>query len=1136
MKHRHGLSTAVLVVPLIAAVFVLPATAGGATAGATGQAPLTAAQAKSLSTDVTDKVIVVFKNQVPTIPETSTNVGRRAAAVGQVQSGVAHELSLTGAQQVKRFQLIDALSATVSPGEAKRLAANPAVAQVVKDEPIPLVSSLPTVARTQSTGIKPLPGACLPDGKVQLDPQAVEDINAATQSGKGPSAQALGYTGAGVKVAFIADGLNPDNPDFIRANGQHVFTDYEDFSGTGTDAPQDGSEAFLDASSIAAQGRETYNIANYGVGLDKPCNIRILGVAPGASLVGLNVFGSAQEAFNSIFLEAINYAVNVDHVKVINESFGSNPFPDSASLDLTKMVNDAAVAAGVTVSVSSGDAGPTNTMGSPATDPNVISAGASTTYRAYAQTGVGGITYPGITGWLNNNISALSSSGFNQAGQTVDIVAPGDLNWALCTADPAKYAACTNFDGEGAPVELQGGTSEAAPLTSGVAALVIQAYAKSHGGSDPTPAVVKKIIVSTAEDISAPADQQGAGLLDAYAAVQAAASYPGAAGRPTGTAILKKSTQLNAVGQPGTTEQLSETVTNDGSGTAHLALSARTLSAYHSVKNTTVTLADSSGNSSVLKFTVPKGQARLNASVAYTAPGPSTDGGGAVNLSLISPSGQLAAYDLPQGTGNYGNAEVSEPAAGTWTALIYGEPSSDGGTVGPVKFGAQTATWTGFGKLSASALTLAPGHSGSFSLTVSMPGSPGDESGSIVVTDGTGSSFTQVTTVPVTLRSLVPTPAPSVTFTGTLTGGNGRQFSTGQTAYYQVAIPSGTPVLNAEITTPNPANTFVAELVDPTTGEAASTSTNFQETTTVNGAEVEPELGAQLHVLDPNPGLWTLVVDFYNQVSGTTLSQPITVTLNQTPAPDRALGLPDSASTRLASGSDKTIDVRVTNSGTTPEEYFIDARLDKTTQLSLTSQTGASIVVPVTSTTVPTYLVPSHTTSITAAASARAQIYFDYSWFMGDPDLVSSSAPDSDDASGTLTSASVAPGDWFITPSQQGPDGAHGVKPVTAHTSIVATTDEFDPAVTSTTGDLWLTSTNLSSTLNTVVVDPGESATIPVTIRPSAEVGSTVTGTLYVDDFSPVNAALTDNPDPAISPTGSDVAAFNYKYTVAAAS
>ncbi len=1071
-----------------------------------------------LSTKVTDRVIILFRDQFSAIPAIAANDARRTADVRANQHSVLAQLASTHATNVKSITLINAVSATVSPAEAQALRVNPAVSEVVPDLEVPWATAptLPTAKGAKASGITPLPGACAPDGKVQLNPEAVENIHAATQSGKGAAAQALGYTGAGVKVAWIADGLDINNPDFIRANGKHVFVDYQDFSGTGRNAPTNGDEAFLDSSSIAAQGRHVYNVASYGFGLNTKCNIRILGVAPGASLVGLNVFGASNFSFDSVSLEAINYAVTVDHVNVINESFGDNPFPDESTLDLTEMANDAAVKAGVTVVVSSGDAGPTSTIGSPATDPNVISAGATTTYRAYAQTGVAGITYPGVKGWIDNNISGLSSGGFDQRGATVDVVAPGDSNWALCSPYPALYAACTNFSGQPASVELTGGTSESAPLTSGVAALVIQAYAKAHHGHDPSPAVVKQIIVSTAENINAPADQQGAGMIDAYKAVLAARSYKGSTESASGNSILDRATQLNAVGQPGTSEHFSETLTNDGARTQTVGLSSRTLGAYSPVLTEPLSFTTANSFEQVVHFTVPKGQARLNASVAFV---------GGVELSLIAPDGDFAEYNLPQGTGNYGNAQVAEPAAGTWTALVAGSQA------GTAQFEASTATWQPFGTLSAGSLTLAPGASGSFTLTVPTPSAPGDQSGSILLhSSAAGPSFAATTSIPVTLRALVPAPSPSVTFTGTLTGGNGRSPSTGQTSYYQVQIPAGLKALNVQVSTPNANNTFFAELVDPSTGEAASSAFNGLEETgsATGGSQLVPEAGAQLHVLDPSAGLWTLVIDFFNTVSGTAVSQPFTVTMNDIPVHAVARGLPDSTSTVLAAGTPVTAYIHVRNDGTSPEAYFVDARLDTQVTTALAAQNTSTLTLPDLNGTVPLFLVPTHTTAVTATASSPDKLFFDFTYNYGDPDVISSVGTT---ATGTLSAAEVAAGEWTITPELLGPF-VKAAAPVTATVGMTATTAAFDPAVTSPTGDLWLGSENASNAFAPYVVNPGQSVTIPVTITPEGTAGSTVSGTLYLDDSSFIPADVTFDDVSTNGPEGSDLAAFSYTYTI----
>lgn len=132
----------------------------------------------------------------------------------------------------------------------------------------------------------------------------------------------------------------------------------------------------------------TYDISmfvNPAHPLPAGCNIRVEGMAPGVSVVALKVFPNALlTAPTSALMQAIDYAVNVDHVNVLNESFGSNPYPDTAQ-DPVSIANQDAVDAGVTVTASTGDSGAGNTMGTGSTDPNVIAVGASTLFVDIAQ-------------------------------------------------------------------------------------------------------------------------------------------------------------------------------------------------------------------------------------------------------------------------------------------------------------------------------------------------------------------------------------------------------------------------------------------------------------------------------------------------------------------------------------------------------------------------------------------------------------------------------------------------------------------------------------------------------------------------------------------------------------------------------
>src|SRR5262249_44384865 len=151
---------------------------------------------------------------------------------------------------------------------------------------------------------------CPPAGRTQLAPEALPVTHTASDDPSAKTARSLGFTGKGVKVAYIADNTDVNNVDFVRKDGSHVFADYKDFTGEGAVAAGPSDEAMLDASSIAAQGLQSHGIATQPAG----CNIRVEGVAPGASLVGLRVFPDNLFPTTSALVEAIDYAVTVAHV------------------------------------------------------------------------------------------------------------------------------------------------------------------------------------------------------------------------------------------------------------------------------------------------------------------------------------------------------------------------------------------------------------------------------------------------------------------------------------------------------------------------------------------------------------------------------------------------------------------------------------------------------------------------------------------------------------------------------------------------------------------------------------------------------------------------------------------------------
>jgi len=1130
-RHIPGVLAAVATVATVAAAVAI----SGAPSAQGAPAPTTVAAGSS-----TQKVIVVLRDQLAATPADKKNMSPRRAKAVSSQDGVLRDLAGAAPTHVKHFALGNAFAATVTAAQAAQLASDPRVASVVPDRTVELPQPTTSVAAPKAKPAAPTtpdtdgPDAICPSNPAHplVEPEALRSIRALTTDGS-PNAQQLA-TGAGVKVAFIADSLDPNNPDFIRPNGEHVFVDYQDFSGAGPSAPSDGREAFGDASSIAAQGTVVHDLSNFvnqAHPLPPGCNIRVVGVAPGASLVGL-VFGS-----NSSILQAIDYAVSTDHVDVLNESFGLNAYPDFSMRNALTLFNDAAVAAGVTVTVSSGDAGITNTIGAPP-DPKVIEVAGTTDNRLYEQTSYAAAQFSNGN-WVSDNISALSSSGLTQYARTVDLAAPGEGNWAVC--EPG-YSGCLNFRSPPTPTDIQsfGGTSESAPLTAGVAALVIDAYRAHHGGASPRPALVKRLITGTARDLGLPADEQGAGLLDARSAVEAAITYPGGDSAPTGVRsnLITSKSQFTLTGKAGQEKAGRVTVTNVGTKKLTVVAATRgfrtVASSGQSVpfdSTTLPTFTYYNGATWVYKkvtFTVPSGGLRLLARMAFQATGPND----IVRLTLLDPSGRFVANSRPQGgsaPANYANVDVRNPIAGTWTAVLYSAAGASGYHAAPIQLQFDTQRATPVGRISPAVFTLAPGASRSVRGSFTLPSASGGNDYAVTFASSDGHQ----TAVSAILDTLIDTRNGGA-FGGVITGGNARPVSPGETFSYGFDVPSGRRDLDVSLTLASDPDDIVdLVLLDPN-GEVGDVGSNIGFN---SSGHLVTGLGAQLFDAHPIAGRWRLVVVVQNPVSGAEISQDFSGSVTFNGLQTSASGLPRSSNRVLTAGQPVTATVFVHNTGVQPIVVGADPRLNKVQTLQPVPAGGTtSFDLPADPNDEPVYVIPPDTSRLTVAASsdvpAQVELQSGNAGFDIFGDLQSAKAGDTVSVATVQEhTGEITKGIWFGAIDEIGPYTDAGAP--SGHTTMTASmrTAAFDPNVTSSTDDPFRIAVDPTSDGfgTPELIPPGGTASIQVTITPHGRKGSVVSGHLNL--VTPP-ALPTGNGGLPFQSTGATIATLPYEYTI----
>jgi serine protease AprX len=292
-----------------------------------------------------------------------------------------------------------------------------------------------------------------------------------------PYAWSKNLDGSGIGIALLDSGISPHRDFSLKNSASSRIVYSQNFlvgpSTATTDYYGHGTHV---AGILAGNGTDSKGQSFHRT---------FLGVADNANLINFRVLDQYGNGSDSEVIAAIQAAISLKskyNIRVLNLSLG-RPVYESYTVDPLCRAVEAAWKAGIVVVVAAGNGGRNNAAGTsgygtitaPGNDPYVIT--------------VGAMKPMGTTDRSDDQIASYSSKGptlFDHVAKP-DIVAPGNMaisvlassSSTLAKESPKNIVALSSFGSGSGPSNyfVLSGTSMAAPVVSGAAALLLQQHA-----------------------------------------------------------------------------------------------------------------------------------------------------------------------------------------------------------------------------------------------------------------------------------------------------------------------------------------------------------------------------------------------------------------------------------------------------------------------------------------------------------------------------------------------------------------------------------------------------------------------------------------------------------------------------------